>query len=132
MKKFNNLFILGFLMPVFLITVAGCGEKKQKPADPLNAAIKAVATNKTPENYINLSLRYYENRQYEKSLEAAQEALKLRPNYDLAYNNICASYNSMKNWDKGAEACLKGLSINPNNKMLKNNLEWALKGKAGK
>lgn len=85
-----------------------------------------VATaKKTPsaENYINLSLAYYNEAMYEKCIDAAKQSLQINPNYDLAYNNICAAYNRLKNWDKAIEAGEKGLKINPNNQLLKNNLQ---------
>ena len=64
---------------------------------------------------------------FEDAIRASYEALKIRPDYDLAHNNICASYNSMKMWDKAIAACEKGLSINPDDQLMKNNLSWARK-----
>ncbi len=82
---------------------------------------------KAAESYINSSLQYYNSGQFEKCIEAAEQALKLNPNYDLAYNNICAAYNRLQNWDKAIEAGEKGLKINPNNQLLKNNLQESYK-----
>lgn len=82
------------------------------------------------ETYLNLSLRYYNNGEYLKCIEAAKQSLQYKPDFDLAYNNICAGYNQLKQWDKAIEAGLKGLSFNPNNQLLKNNLAEAYKEKA--
>jgi tetratricopeptide (TPR) repeat protein len=68
---------------------------------------------------------YYQAGEYERSIEAAQEALKLRPNYDLAYNNICAAYNELEQWDRAIEAGEKAVKINPNSQIARNNLAWA-------
>lgn len=88
----------------------------------VRSAMSNVAQNPTPENYIELSLAYYNDRLFEKCIEAANKALSLKPDYDLAYNNICAAYNELKQWSKAAEAAEKGLKINPQNKLLQGNL----------
>ncbi|MEW6468022.1 MAG: tetratricopeptide repeat protein [Bacteroidota bacterium] len=95
----------------------------------LDQAILAASNNPTPENYLNLSLQYYYAGKYEMCIKAAEEALKLKPDYDLAYNNICAAYNVLKQWDKAIEAGEKGLRINPNNAQLAANLAVAKQGK---
>ncbi|MHB8880791.1 MAG: tetratricopeptide repeat protein [Thermodesulfovibrionales bacterium] len=84
-----------------------------------------IAMDKTPEIFLTLSLNYYRTGQFLKSIEAAREALKLRPDYDLAYNNICAAYNELKQWDKAIEAGEKAVQLNPDNQRARNNLSWA-------
>ncbi len=90
---------------------------------------ESSSASQTPERLLNLSLRYYEAKQFEKSIDAAKEALKLRPDYDLAYNNICAAYNALGQWDKAIEAGEKAIRLNPNNQLAKNNLAWSKKQK---
>jgi tetratricopeptide (TPR) repeat protein len=80
----------------------------------------------TADNYLNLSLYYYNAGKFELCIKAAEESLKINSNYDPAYNNICAAYNAMKQFDKAVEAGKKGIAINPNNQLLLNNLKWAL------
>lgn len=99
---------------------------------PLDVALEAVEKEKTSSNYLNLSLRYYQLHQYEKSIEAAQESLKLQPDYAPAYNNICAAYNDLKQWDKAIEAGEKAVSLDPNYQLAKNNLAWAKSQVKGK
>jgi len=93
-------------------------------------ATEAVKQKPSAENYINLSLQYYNQGEYAKCVEAAEEALKYKPDYDLAYNNICAAYNRLGNWDKAIAAAEKGLQINPNNQLLKNNMAESKKNKS--
>ena len=81
--------------------------------------------NPTPENYLNLSLQYYNNGDFQKCIDACNQALKLRPDFSEAYNNICSAYNAMKMWDKASEACEKALQCNPDNEYAKNNLKLA-------
>jgi tetratricopeptide (TPR) repeat protein len=126
MKKHGMVLVVGIILLVLSGMVAGCG-KKEADGDKLQAAIEAVAREKTPENYLTLSLRYYEVKKFDKCIEAAQESIKLKSDFAPAYNNICAAYNEQKMWDKGIEACEKGLSINPDNQLMKNNLSWARK-----
>jgi protein O-mannosyl-transferase len=80
----------------------------------------------TTENYLSLSLEYYKVGNFQKCIEACEIALKINPNYALAYNNICAAYNELKQWEKATKACQKGLLLDTNNEMLKANLQRAL------
>ncbi|MEI6122476.1 MAG: hypothetical protein WCQ95_02495 [Bacteroidota bacterium] len=89
-----------------------------------------IETNPTPESYLSLSLQYYNNGAYQKCIDACHQALKLRPNYSEAYNNICTAYNALKMYDKAADACQKSLQCNPNNEYARNNLKIAQAGKA--
>jgi len=131
MKKIFAILVVVVMIFALSIIFFGCGKKEGNKAN-LQAAIEAVAKQKTPENYLTLSLRYYEARQFEKSIEAAREALKLKPDYAAAHNNICAAYNELKMWDKGIEACQEALRIDPGFQLARNNLNWALAGKAAK
>jgi len=91
----------------------------------LQVALERVKTRRTPENLLDLSLRYYEAGQFTKCIDAALEALKLKPDYGPAYINICAAYNALKQWDRAIEAGEKAVRLNPNNQLAKNNLAWA-------
>ena len=77
------------------------------------------------ENYLNLSLAYYNEGRYMDCIHACQEALKLKPDYDLAYNNICSAYNMLHDYDNAIIAGEKAVKINPNNQQAKNNLQAA-------
>jgi len=96
----------------------------------LQDLLDKIKSTPTPENYLTLSLEYYNLGRYEDCIAAARQSLQLRPSYDLAYNNICAAYNMLRQWDRAIEAGEKGLSFNPNNQLLKNNLAESKKNKA--
>ena len=83
----------------------------------------------TPENYLNLSLEYYNQGRYLDCVHAAEEALKIRPDYDLAYNNICSAYNNLHDWDNAIKAGKKAVELNPTNQLAKNNLQAAIDAK---
>lgn len=79
----------------------------------------------TANQYINLSLQFYKDGQYEACVRACEEALKIEPNSAIAYNNICSAYNKLKRWDKALVACKRAVAIDPNFQRAKNNLKWA-------
>ena len=108
----------------FLLDIARYGEPH------LDAVENAVDEKATPESLLQLSLTHYQAGDYEKSIEAARSALKLRPYYDLAYNNICAAYNKLEEWDKAVEAGESAVKLNPGNQLARNNLAFARKRQA--
>jgi protein O-mannosyl-transferase len=97
----------------------------QNKKTKLDVAIETAKSDPTPENYINLSLYYYQEGSYEDCIKACEEALKIKPDYALAYNNICSAYNELKQYDKAIEACNKALAIQPDYELAKNNLKSA-------
>jgi tetratricopeptide (TPR) repeat protein len=94
----------------------------------LDMLIETTKNNPTPENYINLSLEYYNAGKYYECISACEEALKLNPDLDVAYNNICSAYNMLQQWDKAIKAGQKAVELNPANQLAKNNLQVAITG----
>lgn len=76
----------------------------------------------TAESYINLSLVYYEKKQYKQCIEACLLALKIKPDYAVAYNNMCSAYSLLGQYDEAEAACLKALKIDPKFNLAHNNL----------
>ena len=97
----------------------------------LDVAKELVAKTPTSDNYINLSLQYYEEGMYEECISACKEAIKLKPDNATAYNNMCSAYNALKQFDKAVEACNNALKISPDYELAKGNLNWA-KSQGGK
>jgi len=88
-------------------------------------AEQLVRTNPTPENYLNLSLLYHRAGKYQECIDAARQALRLKPDYAEAYNNIAAAYEAMAQWDEAMKAAGQALRINPNFQLARNNFLWA-------
>jgi tetratricopeptide (TPR) repeat protein len=86
-------------------------------------------TRLTAEEYLNQSLIYFNQRQYDLCIAACISALTVKPDYDLAYNNLCSAYNKLGMWDDAIAAGKKGLEVSPDNERIKNNLVIAIKGK---
>jgi tetratricopeptide (TPR) repeat protein len=83
----------------------------------------------TAEDYLSQSLTYFNLKQYELCVAACMSALMIKPDYDLAYNNLCIAYVKMGQWDDAILVGKKGLKINPDFDRLKNNLAQAIEGK---
>ena len=91
------------------------------------AAAKAKAESEpNADNYLNLSLNYYNVGKFQECIDAAYKALEFKPDYAEAYNNICSAHNELKQWDLAVAACNKALEIKPDYQLVKNNLNWAL------
>jgi protein O-mannosyl-transferase len=92
-------------------------------ANPANATLSA-------EEYLTLSLRNFQNKRYEDCIQAAKEALRLRPDYAEAYNNIAAAYQSLGRWDEAIAAAREALRLKPDFQLAQNNLAYATSQKA--
>jgi tetratricopeptide (TPR) repeat protein len=80
----------------------------------------------TPEQLLNQSLLLNRAGRYKESIAAAQAALKLRPGYAEAWNNVAAGYQSLGFWDKAIAAAREAVRLKPDFQLAKNNLAWAL------
>jgi Flp pilus assembly protein TadD len=89
-----------------------------------NAQAVKSAT-QTPEYYLDLSLQYYREERYAESIAASRAALRLRPNYAEAWNNICAAYNKLGRYEEAAAACEQALHYKPDFELARNNLHYA-------
>lgn len=83
----------------------------------------------TPESILNVSLALDQSGRFEESLAAARHAVELRPDWDLAWNNVCAAYNRLGRWDEAIAAGERAVQLNPDNQLARNNLAWARKHK---
>ncbi len=81
--------------------------------------------NLTFNEWINMSLVFYKQEDYEKCIRCCRKALEIRPNSAEAWNNICSAYNKMGEYTKAVEACKKALKIKPDMERAKNNLAFA-------
>jgi len=79
----------------------------------------------TAEGQLELSLAHYRAGRYQECIAAAKEALRLKPGYAEAYNNIAAASNAMARWDDGVIAAQQAIRLKPDFQLAKNNLAWA-------
>jgi tetratricopeptide (TPR) repeat protein len=108
----------------------------ESPAPPASAAATVAPSvvnppaDATPESLLDVSLALYRAGRYQESLATAQRAAALRPDWDLAWNNVCAAFNSLGRWDDAIAAGEKAVRLNPGNAYAKGNLDWARRQKA--
>lgn len=79
----------------------------------------------TAEDYLNLSLAFYNMQNYAECIAYCKKAIAIKPDYADAYSNMAAAYNQLKQWDEGLAASKKALAIDPDHRYAKGNLEWA-------
>jgi tetratricopeptide (TPR) repeat protein len=77
--------------------------------------------------YAAISYNYFVQGDYQMSIYAAKEILKINPKSAAAYNNICAANNALGNYKAGKEACDKALILAPGDQLIKNNLAFSEK-----
>ena len=81
----------------------------------------------TPEGWLNKSLLRYREKRYPESVKAGFAALKLKPDYAEAWNNIGAAYNELGLYEKGETALENALMLKPDFELAKGNLDFARK-----
>lgn len=91
----------------------------------INALVQNAKRKPTAENYLELSLAYYEGKFYENCLNACMKALAIKPDYTLAYNNMCSAYIHLGQYDKAIAAGKRALEISPDFERARNNIKWA-------
>lgn len=84
---------------------------------------------RTPDELLNESMQLNQAGKYEESIAAARAALKLRPNFPEAWNNIAAGYESEQKWDRAIDAAQHAIALKPDFQLAKNNLAWSLSQK---
>ncbi len=94
--------------------------------DELKAVAQASRAHPSPEAYLQLSLLYHQAGKFRECIEAAQQALRLKPDYAEAYNNIAAAYEGMSMWDEAIAAAQHALLIKPDFQLARNNLAWSI------
>jgi len=93
--------------------------------DPAAAAEALVKQAPTADNYLNLSLVYDRVGRFRDCIQAAEQALKLRPGYALAYNNIAAAHMDLGEWDAAIAAAGEAVRLQPDLQLARNNLAAA-------
>jgi tetratricopeptide (TPR) repeat protein len=97
----------------------------QAPADPVAEGEALTKRAPTADNYLNLSLAYERAGRPRDCIRAAEESLKLHPDYALAYNNIAAAHMDLGEWDAAIAAAGEAVRLQPDLQLARNNLAYA-------
>jgi tetratricopeptide (TPR) repeat protein len=89
---------------------------------PGSSVISAVSS---PETLLNLSLTLNLGGKFRESIRAAEQALKLRPDYAEAWNNIAAGHEALGEWDEAVAAAAKAVVLKSDFQLAKNNLAYS-------
>ena len=98
----------------------------------LQKAIELASNSPGYDSYLDLSMQFYTQKEYEKTIVYSLKAIAFDPNGYRAYNNLCAAYCELNMPDEAIEAAETALKIKPDFQLAKNNLEWAKKIKEKK
>ena len=122
---FRSNLVLG--TTVLSCTLAiGCRDMpKDDLANQLTTAEAAVKRAPTSDGYVDLSMRYFQGQNYPACIIAAGEAIRLKPDSAVAYNNKAACYGSLRKWDEEIAAAQAALRISPDFQLARNNQAWA-------
>ena len=74
--------------------------------------------------FVNASLAAYRAGQFQQSIAAAQQALKVNPHSAEAWNNIGAGYGAMHQWAPAIAAEQEAVKLAPDLQIARNNLRW--------
>jgi tetratricopeptide (TPR) repeat protein len=107
--------------------LAAAKQGKKTQQENISRLVKTAADQPTADNYINLSVAYYEAAQFEDCIAAARKALDLRPDIVQGYVNICACNNRLGHFEEARKAGEEAVRLEPDNHLAKNNLRWAIR-----
>src|SRR5580658_5464330 len=90
-----------------------------------NSSAPSAATDPhSADQQLNRSLQAYQAGKYQEAILDAQAALKARPNFALAYNNLAVSYLQLKMYPEAIQNAEQAIRLQPNLQLAKNNLAW--------
>lgn len=105
-------------------------EVAQTGLDQIARSETVAKTEPTVNNYLDLSVQYFNTERYEDCIRAAQEALKINPNTAEAYANMASAYHSLGKLDETIAALEAEVRLNPDLPRAKSNLAVELAEKA--
>lgn len=109
--------------PNFEVAIQNLKNISERNESVYRTAAEAKA-NPTPEKFLQVSTMYFNGLKYDDCIEFAKMAIKLRPNFPEAYNNICAAYSKMQNWSEAEKACQEALKLRPGFETVQTNLKY--------
>lgn len=69
---------------------------------------------KSKEDWLNKGVALHNLKRYEEALDAYNQAIRLDPNYALAYTGKGSALNNLKSYEEALEVCNQAIRLNPN------------------
>ena len=91
-------------------------------------SLNLARTTPSVDNFLSLSVVYYQQHKYAESVQAAKDALKLRPDAAEAYVNMAAAWHALGNEAETIAALRQALRIKPDFQIAQRNLAFELSG----
>ena len=129
--RFQRIFVqyqlddLAIVRVVNYALAAGSGQDKAPTETIAKLDTPPAEDPGSPEYQLSRSQTLYGQGLYGDAIMAAREALRLRPNYAEAWNNIGAAYNGLGLYEEAAAACEQALRYKPDFELARHNLEFA-------
>jgi protein O-mannosyl-transferase len=98
-------------------------EVAQSGLDHIEKTERAARYEPTVNNFLALSVEYFNSHRYGECIDAAKEVLKINPNQAEAYANLASAYHTLGKLDESIAALREELRLNPNLPNAKTNLE---------
>lgn len=111
MRKSTDLILMLCVVTSFVLLNVGCSHLLLQGKDSEKAKL-----------YLQMGADHFNNREYNKAIEATQEALKYDPSLAAAYNHLALIYMETKRYARSEESFLQALRIQPNYPEVHNNL----------
>jgi tetratricopeptide (TPR) repeat protein len=101
-------------------------EVAQAGLDQVPRAETVAKAEPTPNNFLALSVVYFQSQKYEECIRAAREALKINPNLPEAYANIATAYHALGKLDETIAALREEVRLKPDMPSAQRNLDIEL------
>lgn len=98
-------------------------EVAQSGLDHIDKTALAAKYEPTVDNYLALSVEFFNSQRYQECIDAAKQALKINPNQAEAYANLATAYHTLGKLDESLAALRQEIRLNPNLPNAKSNLE---------
>lgn len=98
-------------------------EVAQTGLDHIEKSEKKAKYEPDVDNYLALSVEYYQTERYEDCINAAKKALEVNPKQAEAYANLATAYHTLGRLDEALAALQEEVKLNPDLPNAKSNLE---------
>jgi tetratricopeptide (TPR) repeat protein len=98
----------------------------QMAFDAVKTAEEKAKSDPSADDFLALSVKYYQMRRFEDSIGACRDALKVRPELGEAYSNMAAAYYALGKTDEAIKALREAIRVRPDLTVAKQNLDFLL------